>query len=50
MVSALFVADDPPAANGLSPIDEEDEPPEENWEFEEPVGGNSETGYRRETV
>ena len=31
---ALCVAPDPPPANGLSAIDEEEEPPEESWEFE----------------
>ena len=36
VICALCVDTDPPPANGLSAIDEEEEPPEERWEFENP--------------
>jgi hypothetical protein len=50
VVCAMFVASDPPGVNGLSAIDEEEEPPEETWEFERPAHALREDGSVREEV
>jgi len=42
-ISALFVASDEPGSNALSAIDEEEEPPEEDWEYEQPGEGRRES-------
>lgn len=49
---ALFVAADSPGVSGLSSIDEEEEQPEETWEFERPVtsGISSDSEPRRREV
>jgi len=42
LITATFVQNETLPANGLEAIDEEEEPPEETWEFERPAEGQRE--------